>query len=230
MFELCLAAPSYRQLYWLFKQQFMLIYVSLHCCPRFTIRWCAFTNKIWFFISFFFSHLQAVKEFTEIINRNFERKNISPATALKFLLARKFDVQRAVALFEQHELIRQQEGLYTLDPMIDPLRSELETGKFTILVSVFFFGKYLSICTGIGNQLTIPWSHQNCDFNDKEVGQMLCAWCPIFDLKKKPHIILAKNTGTMRIISKISGREPTQLNLPKCNLQLQQSEYGSVVQ
>lgn len=65
-----------------------------------------------------------------------ERKNISPATALKFLLARKFDVQRAVALFEQHELIRQQEGLYTLDPMIDPLRTELETGKFTILVSV----------------------------------------------------------------------------------------------
>lgn len=77
-----------------------------------------------------------------------ERKNISPATALKFLLARKFDVQRAVALFEQHELIRQQEGLYTLDPMIDPLRTELETGKFTILVSVnlilFYFYLLLS--------------------------------------------------------------------------------------
>lgn len=62
------------------------------------------------------------------------RKNVTAATAVKFLLARKSDVQRAVALFEQHELIRQRECLYNLDPMVDPLRTELETGKFTILV------------------------------------------------------------------------------------------------
>lgn len=63
------------------------------------------------------------------------QKNVTPATAIKFLFARKFDVQRAVALFQQHELIRQRECLYNLDPMSDPLHSELETGKFTILVS-----------------------------------------------------------------------------------------------
>lgn len=80
--------------------------------------------------------MQAVKEFIEIINKKIERKTISPATALKFLVARKFDVPRAVALFEQHELIRKEEGLYNLDPMSDPLRTELETGKFTILVSI----------------------------------------------------------------------------------------------
>lgn len=85
-----------------------------------------------------------------------ERKNISPATALKFLLARKFDVQRAVALFEQHELIRQQEGLYTLDPMIDPLRSELETGKFTILVSLTEKKKLIEIAVEL-NSLAVEY-------------------------------------------------------------------------
>ena len=60
---------------------------------------------------------------------------MTPATAIKFLLARKFDVPRAVALYEQHEIIRHREGLYNLDILFDPLEAELETGKFTILVS-----------------------------------------------------------------------------------------------
>lgn len=78
---------------------------------------------------------QAVKEFIEILNKKIERKTISPSTALKFVLARKLDVQRAVELFEQHELIRKVEDLDNINPMSDPLRTELETGKFTILVS-----------------------------------------------------------------------------------------------
>lgn len=81
--------------------------------------------------------LQAVKQFIDLINgseTNPNRKPITPATALKFLLARKFDIQRAIALFEQHELIRQREELYGFDPLVDPLRTELLTGKFTILV------------------------------------------------------------------------------------------------
>lgn len=56
------------------------------------------------------------------------------ATAVRFLLARKFDVARATTLFEQHELTRHREGLSHFDPSSDPLRSELATGKFTILV------------------------------------------------------------------------------------------------
>lgn len=75
-----------------------------------------------------------MNEFIDTVSKNFECGSISPATALKFLLARKFDVQRAVALFEQHERTRSEEGLYNLDPASDPLRTELETGKFTILV------------------------------------------------------------------------------------------------
>lgn len=62
---------------------------------------------------------------------------VTAATAIKFLFARKFDVHRAVALYEQHEIIRQKEGLHNFDPMIEPLRSELSTGKFTILVTIF---------------------------------------------------------------------------------------------
>lgn len=66
------------------------------------------------------------------------RKNVTPATAIKFLFARKFDVQRAVALFKQHELIRERECLYNLEPLSKPLSDELETGKFTILVCCVF--------------------------------------------------------------------------------------------
>lgn len=60
---------------------------------------------------------------------------MSWATAVRFLLARKFDVNRAVALFEQHEAIRRREGLTSFDPLKEPLLTELKTGKFTMLVS-----------------------------------------------------------------------------------------------
>lgn len=84
----------------------------------------------------FFFFQQAVKEFIEIVNKKIEGKPISSSTALKFVLARKLDVPRAVALFEQHVLIRKEENLDNIDPMSDPLRTELENGKFTILVSI----------------------------------------------------------------------------------------------
>lgn len=88
------------------------------------------------------SFLQAVSSFLEIVNKIRKRSNASPVsrhTAQKFLTARKFDVTRAVSLYEQHEATRQREGLVNLDPLSDPLKSELETGKFTILVCDFFF-------------------------------------------------------------------------------------------
>lgn len=60
---------------------------------------------------------------------------LSWATAVKFLMARKFDVARALTLYEQHEATRIREGLVRFEPGADPLRTELETGKFTVLVS-----------------------------------------------------------------------------------------------
>lgn len=97
------------------------------------------------FVSLFSSssYLQAIKQFIDLCNNIGSsctpRRNISETTAVKFLYARKFDVPRAVSLYEQHEQIRLKEGLYNIDPDIEPLRSELQTGKFTILVCVFCF-------------------------------------------------------------------------------------------
>jgi len=59
---------------------------------------------------------------------------VSWSTAVKFLAARKFEVQRALALYEQHEATRRREGLAVLHPTQEPLLSELYTGKFTVLV------------------------------------------------------------------------------------------------
>lgn len=88
------------------------------------------------FLSFF--SLQAVKQFLDLVNNSGNypnRKPIPPTEVLKYLRARKFDVQRAVQLYEQNELIRMREGLDLASPLTAELRSELETGKFTILVS-----------------------------------------------------------------------------------------------
>lgn len=85
---------------------------------------------------FLFSLFQATREFIEKVNAKFRRK-LGPVTwsmAVRFLFARKFDVARSLALFEQHELTRQREGLTRFDPTSEPLHSELLTGKFTILV------------------------------------------------------------------------------------------------
>ena len=81
---------------------------------------------------------QATKNFIDEVNRLRRRRRAGPvswATAVKFLAARKFDVSRAVALYEQHEATRHREGLVRFDPSREPLKSELDTGKFTILVS-----------------------------------------------------------------------------------------------
>uniref|UniRef100_A0A182VWA5 Tyrosine-protein phosphatase non-receptor type 9 n=1 Tax=Anopheles minimus TaxID=112268 RepID=A0A182VWA5_9DIPT len=80
--------------------------------------------------------LKVVKQFIDRINSSNNdpnRKAVTPVIATRFLLARKYDITRAMALYEQHELIRQREGLYGFDPLNEPLRAELETGKFTIL-------------------------------------------------------------------------------------------------
>lgn len=57
-----------------------------------------------------------------------------PNSALKFLMARKFDIQRSLQLYQSHENVRIREGVVKFDPRQDPLKRELETGKFTILV------------------------------------------------------------------------------------------------
>uniref|UniRef100_S4RBZ9 protein-tyrosine-phosphatase n=1 Tax=Petromyzon marinus TaxID=7757 RepID=S4RBZ9_PETMA len=79
---------------------------------------------------------QATKQFLEEVNRWREQNGAAPvcwATAVKFLAARKFHTQRAIELFHAYRLTRIREGIYGLRPDEEPLRSELSSGKFTIL-------------------------------------------------------------------------------------------------
>lgn len=98
-------------------------------------------------ILFCFVLFQATKDFIEKVNAKFRRKlgPVSWSMAVRFLFARKFDVARALVLFEQHELTRQREGLTRFDPTSEPLRSELLTGKFTILVNILFIHMYFML-------------------------------------------------------------------------------------
>ncbi|KAG9342464.1 hypothetical protein JZ751_016466 [Albula glossodonta] len=58
---------------------------------------------------------------------------VSQSTAVKFLIARKFDVSRAIDLFQAYKNTRIKEGIFNIDPDEEPLRTELLSGKFTVL-------------------------------------------------------------------------------------------------
>uniref|UniRef100_A0A8C7LDZ7 Tyrosine-protein phosphatase non-receptor type 9 n=1 Tax=Oncorhynchus kisutch TaxID=8019 RepID=A0A8C7LDZ7_ONCKI len=58
---------------------------------------------------------------------------VSQPTAVKFLMARKFDVSRAIDLFQAYKNTRIKEGIFNINPEEEPLRSELLSGKFTVL-------------------------------------------------------------------------------------------------
>ncbi|KAL4640257.1 tyrosine-protein phosphatase non-receptor type 9-like [Arapaima gigas] len=77
----------------------------------------------------------AVEEFlAELRNREqYAEVLVSHSTAVKFLMARKFDVSRAIDLFQAYKNTRIKEGIYNLNPNDEPLRSELLSGKFTVL-------------------------------------------------------------------------------------------------
>ncbi|XP_064422121.1 tyrosine-protein phosphatase non-receptor type 9 [Latimeria chalumnae] len=79
---------------------------------------------------------QATKQFLEEINKWTVHHGVSPLSwniAVKFLMARKFDVLRAIELFHSYRETRLKEGIVKLKPHEEPLRTELLSGKFTIL-------------------------------------------------------------------------------------------------
>lgn len=79
----------------------------------------------------------AVSAFLNVVNNvirgNGSENPMSDKTALKFLISRKFDVERALQLYQMHEVTRLRERLTTIDLNDPNLRTELESGKFTIL-------------------------------------------------------------------------------------------------
>ncbi|KAJ8000485.1 hypothetical protein DPEC_G00180620 [Dallia pectoralis] len=58
---------------------------------------------------------------------------VTQTTAVKFLMARKFDVSRAVDLFQAYKNTRIKEGIFDINPEEQTLRTELLCGKFTVL-------------------------------------------------------------------------------------------------
>ncbi|XP_019899259.3 tyrosine-protein phosphatase non-receptor type 9 [Esox lucius] len=78
----------------------------------------------------------AVEEFLSVV-RGKEQPHtaalVTQPTAVKFLRARKFDVSRAVDLFQAYKNTRIKEGIFDINPEEEPLRSELLCGKFTVL-------------------------------------------------------------------------------------------------
>uniref|UniRef100_H2L8X3 Tyrosine-protein phosphatase non-receptor type 9 n=1 Tax=Oryzias latipes TaxID=8090 RepID=H2L8X3_ORYLA len=80
--------------------------------------------------------LDATRQFLEEINKWTIQHGVSPLSkelAIKFLMARKFDVLRAIELFHSYRETRLKEGIVRLQPQEEPLRSELLSGKFTVL-------------------------------------------------------------------------------------------------
>uniref|UniRef100_A0AAQ5WZM4 Tyrosine-protein phosphatase non-receptor type 9 n=1 Tax=Amphiprion ocellaris TaxID=80972 RepID=A0AAQ5WZM4_AMPOC len=78
----------------------------------------------------------ATRQFLEEINKWTSQHGVSPLSrelAVKFLMARKFDVLRAIELFHSYRETRLKEGIVRLQPQEEPLRSELLSGKFTVL-------------------------------------------------------------------------------------------------
>ncbi|XP_051821644.1 tyrosine-protein phosphatase non-receptor type 9-like [Antechinus flavipes] len=76
------------------------------------------------------------KKFLKEINKWTALYNVSPIPwklAVRFLTARKFDVRLAVELFRAYVKMRQKEGILNLRPDEEPLRSEILSGKFTVL-------------------------------------------------------------------------------------------------
>lgn len=57
---------------------------------------------------------------------------VSEDEAIKFLMARKFDVGRAISLYHTHCMLRGRFELEHLEPNTEPLYSELQSGKFTV--------------------------------------------------------------------------------------------------
>lgn len=81
---------------------------------------------------------QKVIEFLNWVNVMQEQVGHPPVDmkcAVKFLSARKFDVTRAITLFRNHEALRDQYKLRTINPVTGPLKDELDSGKFTIITN-----------------------------------------------------------------------------------------------
>ncbi|KAF0758795.1 tyrosine-protein phosphatase non-receptor type 9 [Aphis craccivora] len=135
---------------------------------------------------------RAVDEFIHTINqaRKFQNKPpIARSSAFKFLIARKFDVNRAVLLFEQHEETRLREGLFGFNCAVEPLKSEIQTQKFTILPTRDSTGAAIAVFTAryhipqfSSHQTTLQGIVYQLDIALENVKTQKCGLVFIYDM------------------------------------------------
>lgn len=76
---------------------------------------------------------EAIALFLAEVNKDRQESPVGNSTALMFLMARKFNAQRAINLYRQYQCERRLYYFQELAPYDEPLRSELLGGKFTVL-------------------------------------------------------------------------------------------------
>ncbi|GAB1610995.1 tyrosine-protein phosphatase non-receptor type 9-like isoform X1 [Argonauta hians] len=104
-----------------------------------------------------------VKKFIEEVNHYYiqnGKQSLPRKTAVKFLMARKFDIRRALDLYRCHQLTRESEDLLYLDVNEKLLQEELQTQKFTILGGRDSSGAAIALFTARHHFPTLT-SHQN---------------------------------------------------------------------
>ncbi|CAG0879513.1 unnamed protein product [Cyprideis torosa] len=90
------------------------------------------------------------REFLEEVNAVRQQQGIGPmpwGSAVKFLMARRFNAKRSLDLYYQHQTLRVQEGLSKVDPTSERLQRELTSNKFTILPSRDATGAAIAVFT-----------------------------------------------------------------------------------
>lgn len=93
---------------------------------------------------------EAIAVFLREVNKDCAENGLSPvgtSTALMFLMARKFNAERAVILYRRYQYERQLYRLQELAPYDQPLSSELLGGKFTVLESRDAGGAAIAVFT-----------------------------------------------------------------------------------
>lgn len=162
----------------------------------------------------------ATRAFIDTVNNIRQKTRSSPVTwsvATKFLAARKWDVARAVTLYEAHEATRLREGLVNFDPTQDPLKSELSTGKFTVLPTRDQSGAAIAVFTArvhspleSSHQTTLQGVVYQLDVALESIDTQRCGLVFIYDMSDSKYSNFDYELS-QKILTLLKGGYPAKL-------------------
>ncbi|XP_025405414.1 tyrosine-protein phosphatase non-receptor type 9 isoform X2 [Sipha flava] len=163
---------------------------------------------------------QAVDVFMNEINskRKSQKKSlITRSSAIKFLWARKFNIDNAKKLYEQHEETRQREGLFGFNCAVEPLRSEIQTQKFTILPTRDSTGAAIAVFTAryhipqlSSRQTTLQGIVYQLDIALENVKTQRCGLVFIYDMSDSKYSNFDYELS-QKILTLLKGGYPAKL-------------------